>query len=110
MPAHLRYEELYCARDHYLGITSVTFSPNGTFLATAGLDGTVCIWRVADHALLHVYKNKTAIVCLAWILNGEDSVLLGYEDGNVATLSITSVSSSEFPVRKQLTLEAVEYA
>ncbi|KAI0700645.1 WD40-repeat-containing domain protein [Cerioporus squamosus] len=90
MPPHLRYVEQYCARDHYLGVTSIAFSPNGTYLATAGLDGTVCIWEVANHHLLHVYKNKTAIVSLAWILNGEDSVLLGYEDGNVATLSITS--------------------
>ncbi|RDX50950.1 WD40 repeat-like protein [Lentinus brumalis] len=89
MPVHLRYQESHLALDHYFGITSVAFSSGGTLLATAGLDGKVCIWDVDTHKLLHMYKNKISIVSLAWIKNGEDSLLIGYEDGNVTTLSIT---------------------
>lgn len=93
MSVYLRYQEMYLARDHYLGITSVAFSFGGTLLATAGLDGRVCIWNVNARRLLHIYTSRTPILSLAWIQSGEDSLLLGYEDGNVATLSITSVST-----------------
>ncbi|TFK82789.1 WD40 repeat-like protein [Polyporus arcularius HHB13444] len=89
MPKHLHYKALYRTQDHSLGITSVAFSSAGTLLATAGLDGRVCIWEVKSHKLLHIYTSNTPVISLTWIKNGEDSVVLGYEDGNVATLSIT---------------------
>ncbi len=87
----LRYNEIFCAQEHEFGITAVAFSSQNTLLATAGLDGKVCLWDVRTHALLHTYKNDTAIVCMDWKSQSEDTLVIGYQDGNVATLSLTAV-------------------
>ncbi|KAI0690828.1 WD40-repeat-containing domain protein, partial [Cerioporus squamosus] len=76
--------------NHDTGITCVAFSCQGTFLASAGLDGRVCIWEVNSQRLLHMYKCETSISSISWMQNGEDSLIVGYEDGNVGTLSMTS--------------------
>lgn len=94
MPKLLRYKESYCAKAHAIGISCVAFSSQGSYLATAGLDGKVCIWEVKEFRLRYVYKSETPVLTALWLPNGEDSVLLGYQDGHVATLTHTSVSGT----------------
>lgn len=92
MPRLLRYKELYCSQDHAIGVSSIAFSSQGTYFATAGLDGKVCIWEVDGFNLRHVYKSNTPIISVVWLPDREDSILIGYQDGNVGTLTQTSVS------------------
>jgi WD40 repeat protein len=44
------------------GVQDITFSPDGTVLASAGSDGTVQLWRVADGSLLKTLSGHTNIV------------------------------------------------
>lgn len=93
MVALLRYQETQCFREHDIGIAAVAFSSQATYLGTAGLDGRVCIWDVNRSKLRYVYKSDTPILSIAWVANSEDSVIVGFQDGNVGTLHWTSVSA-----------------
>ncbi|RPD78147.1 WD40 repeat-like protein [Lentinus tigrinus ALCF2SS1-7] len=51
----LHYQELYkMSNGHVRGITKVVFSPDGTYLASSGLDGHICIWNVESGELGYV--------------------------------------------------------
>ncbi|PIL36028.1 hypothetical protein GSI_01688 [Ganoderma sinense ZZ0214-1] len=86
----LRYEQAHSEQNHDVGVASLAFSMHGTFLATAGLDGKVCVWDVEARQLFRTFVGKTAVLALAWLPNGEDTILVGYQDGNVTILSMTS--------------------
>ena len=88
----LRYRKAYSLQGHEVGVTAVAFSPSATFLATSGLDGQLCVWDVQTGRLLRVFKGDTAILALCWLPYGEDSIIVGYQDGNVAMISLSSVS------------------
>ncbi|TFK82415.1 WD40 repeat-like protein [Polyporus arcularius HHB13444] len=80
-----------CAHEHNPpGVSAIGFSSNGSYLATAGFDGRVCVWQMKDYRLLHEYRSTTPVCSLEWIRNGEDSIVIGYQDGNIATLSLTA--------------------
>ena len=74
---------------HTKGITAVSFSPRGTFLATAGLDGRVCIWLAEDGALLHEYAGQCPVLCLVWDPAGEEVLLYGTQTGSIEMLTVT---------------------
>ncbi|RPD58128.1 WD40 repeat-like protein [Lentinus tigrinus ALCF2SS1-7] len=85
-----RYEEVCrLSNGHSQGITAVAFSAQGTYLATSGLDGKVCIWLVENGTLLIAYCGKSPILSLAWMPYREDALLCGGKDGNIALLTVT---------------------
>ena len=90
----LRYRKAYSLQGHEVGITAVAFSASATFLATSGLDGQLCVWDVQTGRLLRVFKGDTAILSLSWLPDGEDNIIVGYQDGNVAMVSMSSVSDT----------------
>lgn len=57
---------------HHRGpVHDVSFSPDGTLLATAGQDGTVRIWQSKDFKLTQVLcKHSASVNCLAWHAQG----------------------------------------
>ncbi|RDX47415.1 WD40 repeat-like protein [Lentinus brumalis] len=69
---------------HSNGITRVAFNPAGSLLASAGLDGTVCIWDTATWSLLDVYYAKTRITAVAWYT--DDNLVCGLADGSLSAL------------------------
>ncbi len=93
MAALLRYKETVCLKEHDIGITAVAFSSQATYLGTAGLDGRVCIWDINGSQLCHVFKGDTPVLSIAWVADSEDSVIVGFQDGNIGTLHWTSVST-----------------
>ena len=91
----LRYKEKHCVREpHETGVIAVAFSLRGEFVATAGLDGRVCIWDVNDYRLVHVYRGEITVLSLCWIVDAsaENSLILGFQDGNVGVLTLHAVS------------------
>ncbi len=84
---------------HTSGITALAFSPGGTYLASAALDGCVCIWDVEASRLLHRYEGDSAVLCLAWVPSGEATVIFGTRKGNIEmlTISVALVSASFSP-------------
>ena len=89
-----RYQQI-----HRLGsilddiITQVAFSPSGTFVATASLDRKVCLWRVQGGELLYVWLGDSPVLCLIWLPGRDDAMLCGTQNGNLAVLTVTSVST-----------------
>ncbi|RDX51282.1 WD40 repeat-like protein [Lentinus brumalis] len=83
---------------HTSGITALAFSPGGTYLASAALDGCVCIWDVEASRLLHRYEGDSAVLCLAWVPSGEATVIFGTRKGNIEMLTI-SVALNDFSMR-----------
>ncbi|KAI0655862.1 WD40-repeat-containing domain protein [Cubamyces menziesii] len=85
----LRYlEAMRLTRGHSSGVSALAFSPGGTYLASAGLDGKACIWNPSDGRLLHVFSNAVPILTLTWDSPGEDTVICGLQDGTIVSLAI----------------------
>lgn len=78
---------------HSKGITSVVFNSDGSLLATAGLDGTACVWDTKNWQLVDIYYAKTAITSLVWFSN--DALICGLEDGVLSSLTKDGEVSSK---------------
>ena len=59
-------------RGHMDNIKAVTFSPDSQLIATASLDGTVCLWDAHTFALIYTYHGHTgAVWSVAFSRNGK---------------------------------------
>jgi len=47
-------------------VLSICFSPDGYWLASGGLDGTIKIWRVRDGNLFKIIRIGISIKCISW--------------------------------------------
>ncbi|KAI9069148.1 WD40 repeat-like protein [Trametes sanguinea] len=83
---------------HDRGITRVAFSPSGSYLATAGLDGRICVWEIESMQLLYSFDGDSPVLSLLWIPPTEDILVCGFHCGNVAVLKIspTALHVKEF--------------
>ena len=89
----LQYEETHSLTDsHDKGITRVAFSPKGSWIATAGLDGRVVIWDAKSGTLKYVFAGTSPVLSLTWLPQGEELLICGLADGNIACLNIGGVS------------------
>ena len=79
---------------HTSGMAATSFSPYGRLLATAGLEGNLCIWDVSSGDLVHAYRGNSAALSISWTPDDEDSLQCGTEDGNFVNLMISQVSGA----------------
>nr|VWO96513.1 Guanine nucleotide-binding protein subunit beta-like protein (Cytoplasmic antigenic protein 1) [Ganoderma boninense] len=85
--ARRRYvETVRLTNGHSKGITCVKFNPDGTLLATGGLDGRVCLWDSETGKLQDIYTCDTAIGSLTWIPATPPTLIIGNQNGNIVSL------------------------
>ncbi|KAI0702554.1 WD40-repeat-containing domain protein [Earliella scabrosa] len=84
MPGTRYTQTAHLTDGHSGGITAVVFNPDGSFLATAGLDGTVCIWDTKTWLLLDVYRSKAKVTSLAWF--DDEALVCGLADGIISSM------------------------
>ncbi|KAH9847484.1 WD40-repeat-containing domain protein [Lenzites betulinus] len=82
---HLR---LLHREGHRDAVTTVAFSPSGSFLASGGLDGRVCVWEIGSGKLLHVFAGKSPVLSVVW-LDLDERMVCGMQDGTIASLAIS---------------------
>lgn len=88
----LQYQQLKSLPDvHTKGIVKAAFSCQGTYLATAGLDGRVCVWNLAGGELLCSFRGASSALVVEWVGPDENSLLCGSEDGYIAKYNINGV-------------------
>ena len=76
---------------HYKGVTALSFSAHGSYLASAGLDNRICIWNPDTQKLLHSVEVSVAVLSLDWVQSGEDILVCGLGDGTIVSLVLESV-------------------
>ena len=87
-----KYKEVAFLTDgHTKGITAVDFNPAATMLATGGLDGKICLWSVPGGKLLHTSNGTSPVTSLRWVGRDNNILLFGSKDGNLSTLSVSTV-------------------
>ncbi|KAI1785652.1 WD40-repeat-containing domain protein [Ganoderma leucocontextum] len=92
----VQYQQLHLLEEgHTKGIAKVAFSSNTLFVATAGLDGRVCIWDMETGELKYVFVGSSPVLSLLWIPAGDDLVICGLADGNIACMDIGGPESIE---------------
>ena len=100
MSSPLRYEWVdWLVGTHTSGISAVAFSPDGLYLATAGLDSQVCVFRISDLQLHHTFAGSSAVLSLEWMTTENTTLMFGTLDGMVCVLSLSPVST--FPDIRQ---------
>lgn len=93
----LKYlEAARLSRGHSAGITALAFSPRGTYIASAGLDGKVCVWRSNDYDLIHVISRAgdIPVLSVAWLSSAEDRLICGLKDGGIVCCHMGKASDA----------------
>ncbi|KAI0651249.1 WD40-repeat-containing domain protein [Trametes meyenii] len=81
--ALLKYQKTTTLRRHTEGVLAIAFSHDASYLATAGSDRKVCIWKVTGGVLLHSLSMTEPILSLVWYPNDSSSLLCGSQDGSL---------------------------
>ena len=77
---------------HSSGVAAVAFSPNGLYLATAGLDCKLCVWKLSDQEIFHSFSCNSPILSLAWLPDSDSTLIFGAQDGSISTLELDLVT------------------
>ena len=88
---------------HTSACTSLSYSPNGKYLAIGGSDATISLWDTTDWVCRRTLSNPTfgSIKCLSWscdgryLVGGSDEVVGTGESANNGGLEIYHAESGD---------------
>lgn len=78
---------LHTLSGHAGPVYSITWSPDGDYIASAGSDKAVNVWRVADGAHLRRFNGPSPCMEVAWSKDAQQ-VAAAYANGAVVLLDI----------------------
>lgn len=93
LPRYVEAGHLSDDHGHTKGVTSLSFSAHGLYLASGGLDAKICIWNASTQKLLHSIEVSMAVLSLDWVKRDEDILLCGLQDGTMVSVLLTSVGA-----------------
>jgi WD40 repeat protein len=102
--ASLEGSELFeCAlADAFDSCRSVTFSPDGRYLAAGTFNGEVCVWRLADRTrIVATQAHQGAVMGIDWAHDGQ----LLATGGGIGTVKLWKVTQGPPGIRLLATLE-----
>ncbi len=88
-------QEFSSTPDAQPSVNSMSFSPNGELLATAGFDGTVRIWNLSGQELSEFNTAQSAINSMSFHPNGSEIAIVGF-DGKVRLWTLEGVLLEQF--------------
>ncbi|MCT7972778.1 AAA-like domain-containing protein [Laspinema olomoucense] len=88
-------QEFSSTPDAQPSVNSMTFSPNGELLATAGFDGTVRIWNLSGQELSEFNTAQSAVNSMSFHPNGAEIAIVGF-DGKVRLWTLEGVLIKQF--------------
>ncbi|KAI0754253.1 WD40-repeat-containing domain protein [Daedaleopsis nitida] len=78
-------------RGHDAAITSFSFSPSGTHIATASADMTVRLWKTSNGDCMRVFmEHQACVTCLVFSADGS-TLVSGAADGKVCVRELCEV-------------------
>ena len=78
-------------------LTSVIYSPDGRYVATAARDATIKVWHVATQRLVRAFVDKSMVYCIAFSPDGH-KLASGNDEGQVKVWDVSFlVSADESP-------------
>ena len=90
--------------EHKATVTTLTFSPKGSFLAVASLDGTLSIWSTTSWKVVYVVAaSDVACLSILWTSNTEDRLLCGLANSVVVFIQITHQVNTAIHLSRILT-------
>ena len=97
IPYYVPAGRLSDKRGHHKGVSALSFSARGSYLASGGLDNKICIWGAHTKQLLHVVEVSVTVLSLDWVKQGENVVVCGLADGTVVSVVLAAVSRKPVP-------------
>ena len=80
----------------------MSFSPDRALLASGGIEGNICVWDMKAQKLLAssapVAQKGVSVLSCAWKEGRNDSFVCGVQDGSIAEVTLTSVSTPVPPI------------
>ena len=87
---------------HTEAVYSVSWSPDGKTLATAGFDGTVRLWEVASRKELRKYEGHSKLVLSVAVSPNGKQILSGSNDNTAKLWDIPAVEPRRFDAREPI--------
>jgi hypothetical protein len=90
---------------HAKGVNQVAVSPDGKWIASAGIDGTVKVWRVSSSKEVRTFRgHKADVTCVAFPPNRSNRVASAGRDGTVRIWDRRTGKEVLAPLRMDLAL------
>ena len=80
-------KRVHWLQKHSNPVYSVSFSPDGKYLASGAFDKCLHIWSVKDGTLIKTYRGPGGIFDVSWNASGS-KVAAGFSDNSVVVVDL----------------------